>query len=56
MFIFFSIMILGCVSTTQEEGGEKRKNRPDQESWDVTITMTNEGLVRAIVQSGYLKK
>ena len=37
-------------------GGEKRTNRPDQESWDIIITMTNEGMVRAIVHSGYLKK
>ena len=44
------------MSPTQEMGGEKRINRPDQESWDIIITMTNEGLVRAIVHSGYLKK
>ena len=46
----------GCSSTSIEESREKRFNRPDQESWDITITMTNEGLVRAIVTSGYLKK
>ena len=44
------------MSPTQETSGEKRINRPDQESWDIIITMTNEGLVRAIVHSGYLKK
>lgn len=56
LIIISGFMISGCLSTTEEMGGEKRMNRPDQESWDVTITMTNEGLVRAIVQSGYLKK
>ena len=29
---------------------------PDQESWGVTIIMTHEGLIRAKVNSGYLKK
>ena len=56
LFIILGIIISGCLSSTQEMGGEKRTNRPDQESWDVTITLTTEGLVRAIVQSGYLKK
>ena len=55
-FIFIGIIISGCLSPTQETSGEKRINRPDQESWDIIITMTNEGLVRAIVHSGYLKK
>jgi len=50
------LVICACMSTIVEEDGEKRSNRPDQESWDVTITMTNEGLIRAVVQSGYLKK
>jgi len=54
--IFIGIIISGCFSPTQEIGGEKRTNRPDQESWDIVITMTKEGLVRAIVHSGYLKK
>ncbi|MDP6685241.1 MAG: LPS export ABC transporter periplasmic protein LptC [Candidatus Marinimicrobia bacterium] len=56
LFLTAGVIITSCVSTPMEEHGEKRTNRPDQESWDVTITMTNEGLVRAIVQSGYLKK
>ena len=56
LIIFIGIIISGCFSPTQEIGGEKRTNRPDQESWDIIITMTNEGLVRAIVHSGYLKK
>jgi len=51
------LVISACVSnTTVEEYEQKRSNRPDQESWDITITMTNEGLIRAVVQSGYLKK
>ena len=56
LFIILGIIVSGCLSSTQEMGGEKRTNRPDQESWDATITLTTEGLVRAIVQSGYLKK
>ena len=53
---FIGIVISGCLSPIQEVDGEKRINRPDQESWDIIITMTKEGLVRAIVHSGYLKK
>ena len=56
LFIILGIIISGCLSSTQEMEGEKRTNRPDQESWDVTSTLTTEGLVRAIVQSGHLKK
>ena len=29
---------------------------PDQESWGVTIIMTHDGLMRAEVKSGHLKK
>jgi LPS export ABC transporter protein LptC len=33
-----------------------REGLPDQESWGVTIILTNEGLMRAKVRSGHLEK
>ena len=56
LFFGLSLIIYSCNTSSLELGGEKRINRPDQESWDVNITLTNEGIVRAIIQSGYLKK
>ena len=61
--LFFFVLALGiilisysCKMSSVKLEGEKRINRPDQESWDVKITLTNEGFVRSIIQAGYLKK
>ena len=56
LVVGFLLIISSCNTTSLELGGEKRINRPDQESWGVNITLTNEGMIRAIVKSGYLKK
>ena len=46
----------GCSSPTSAGTGETSEGRPDQESWEVTISMTDAGLQRAIVQAGHLEK
>ena len=46
----------GCSSPTSAGTGETSEGRPDQESWEVTISMTDAGIQRAIVQAGHLEK
>ena len=56
---FFLLIILvspSCSTSNSNGTGEKRDGRPDQESWGVTISMTDAGLQRAIVQAGHLEK
>ena len=56
---FFLLIILvsqNCSTSNPNDTGEKRDGRPDQESWGVTISMTDAGLQRAIVQAGHLEK
>ena len=57
--VFFLLIIFvspGCSTSNSNGTGEKRDGRPDQESWGVTISMTDAGLQRAIVQAGHLEK
>ena len=55
-FFFISIiLIVSCSSETMEDL-PSREGLPDQESWGVTIILTNEGLMRAKVKSGHLGK
>ena len=56
-FFLLTILVSPSCSTSNSSGtGEKRDGRPDQESWGVTISMTDAGLQRAIVQAGHLEK
>ncbi|MAD51084.1 MAG: LPS export ABC transporter periplasmic protein LptC [Candidatus Marinimicrobia bacterium] len=50
------IIALGCEVTEVRKTGESREGRPDAESWDATITLTNEGAKRAVIRSGHLEK
>ncbi len=55
--IFLSALLL--VSSCSEERNSdlpSSEGLPDQESWGVTIIMTHEGLTKAKVKSGHLKK
>ena len=55
--IFFAALLL--VSSCSEERNSdlpSSEGLPDQESWGVTIIMTHEGLTKAKVKSGHLKK
>ena len=55
--IFFSALLLFS-SCGEERNSDlpSSEGLPDQESWGVTIIMTHEGLTRAKVKSGHLKK
>ena len=55
--IFLSAILL-AYSCSEEKNGDlpSSDGLPDQESWGVTIIMTHEGLMRAKVSSGHLKK
>ena len=55
--ILFSALLLVC-SCSEEKIDDlpSSDGLPDQESWGVTIIMTHEGLMRAKVKSGHLKK
>ena len=54
--LFLMIIALGCEVTEVRKTGESREGRPDAESWDATITLTNEGAKRAVIRSGHLEK
>ena len=54
--LFSFIVIISCSSIENETNMDSRKGLPDQESWDVEITLTNEGIMRAIVKAGHLEK
>ena len=55
--IFFSALLL-VYSCSEERKSDlpSSDGLPDQESWGVNIIMTHEGLIRAKVNSGHLKK
>jgi LPS export ABC transporter protein LptC len=58
--LIFSLVIavatFGCETLDVKRTGESRIGRPDAESWDAIITLTNEGAKRAVIRSGHLEK
>ena len=54
--IFFSIVLFACSNVESDKLGETREGLPDAESWNATITLTNNGSRRAIIKSGHLEK
>ena len=56
-FSFFMIFLI-LFSCAQEPIPEmqSREGLPDQESWGVTIILTDKGLMRAKIRSGHLEK
>ena len=53
---FFSIVLFACSNVESDKLGETREGLPDAESWNATITLTNNGSRRAIIKSGHLEK
>ncbi len=56
---FVSLILLflcACSTPIEIENIETRDGRPDQEGWNVTIYMTNEGNMTAKINSGHLEK
>ena len=54
--IFFPIVLFACSNVESDKLGETREGLPDAESWNATITLTNNGSRRAIIKSGHLEK
>jgi len=48
-------MVFGCEKQNAVHQHSKYRG-PDQESWGVTIVLTNEGVMRAKIKSGHLEK
>ncbi len=53
---FVFLVIISCSDLPEQSQRSSRDGIPDQESWNVTITLTDEGLRRAVVKSGHLQK
>ena len=47
---------MSCFNRVEEKNANTREGLPDQESWKVTITLTDHGTIRSIVRSGHLEK
>ena len=56
VFLVIGLLSMGCEATEIKKSGESRIGRPDAESWQATITLTNEGAKRAVIRSGHLEK
>jgi len=52
----FLLFLLSCVSRDENKPNQSRDGLPDQETWEVTITITDNGMTRSIVRSGHLEK
>lgn len=52
----FALVWGGCSNTEQVRSGDTREGMPDQESWGVTITLTDKVVKRALIRSGHLEK
>ena len=55
-YLFVLIFQLACQSNEPQRSGETRQGRPDAESWDAVITLTNKGAKRGVIRSGHLEK
>ena len=53
---FVLIFQFACQSNELQRSGETRQGRPDAESWDAVITLTNKGATRGVIRSGHLEK
>ena len=54
--LFLLVFAIGCEVSEVKRSGESREGLPDAESWNATITLTNEGAKRAVIRSGHLEK
>ena len=55
-YFFVLIFQFACQSNEIQRSGETRQGRPDAESWDAVITLTNKGAKRGVIRSGHLEK
>ena len=54
--LLFLIFQFACQSNELQKSGQTRQGRPDAESWDAVITLTNKGAKRGVIRSGHLEK
>tara|TARA_B100000900_G_scaffold613_1_gene519 strand:+ start:109 stop:627 length:519 start_codon:yes stop_codon:yes gene_type:complete len=54
--LFILIFQFACQSNELQKSGQTRQGRPDAESWDAVITLTNKGAKRGVIRSGHLEK
>ena len=54
--LFLLIFQFACQSNELQRSGQTRQGRPDAESWDAVITLTNKGAKRGVIRSGHLEK
>ena len=54
--LFLLIFQFSCHSNDLQKSGQTRQGRPDAESWDAVITLTNKGAKRGVIRSGHLEK
>ena len=54
--LLFLIFLFACQSNELQRSGQTRQGRPDAESWDAIITLTNKGAKRGVIRSGHLEK
>ena len=55
-YIFLLFFLFACQSNELQKSGQTRQCRPDAESWDAVITLTNKGVKRGVIRSGHLEK
>ena len=56
IILIFFIFTIGCEVSEVKRSGESREGRPDAESRDAIITLTNQGIKRAVIRAGHLEK
>ncbi len=56
ILFIISLFLFGCDNRVDNRVKNTRAGIPDQESWNVTITITENGLTRSIVRAGHLEK
>jgi len=51
-----AILLINCSTLERADYRNTRSGYPDQDRWGVKITLTDEGVMRALVKSGHLEK
>ncbi|MBW7887823.1 MAG: LPS export ABC transporter periplasmic protein LptC [Bacteroidetes bacterium] len=56
IFLFCILLFLGCEEKIKPSvlGGVSSESLPSQESWNSTITVTDSGIVKAIIKAGHI--
>jgi len=50
------LFLMSCSNRNENKTTMTREGLPDQESWNVVITLTDNGIKRSVVRSGHLEK